>query len=185
MMAPQVESVLLVVRDAHSPRVKSMVEEIGQVARNLEVTDDLRELRHCNLIAAASNNPEPLIHPEHLSSEPVVVCDVAVPADVSLEVPLQRPLVTVMRGGLVKLPRNEDFLIAGLDLEPGYVFACMAETLLMGLEGTTSSVSFGSIKPEGVNWALQAAKKHGFALGKLELSGPSADELKEMKVAHA
>jgi acetylornithine/succinyldiaminopimelate/putrescine aminotransferase/predicted amino acid dehydrogenase len=185
MMAPQVESVLLVVRDAHSPRVKSMVEEIGQVARNLEVTDDLRELRHCNLIAAASNNPEPLIHPEHLSSEPVVVCDVAVPADVSPEVPLQRPLVTVMRGGLVKLPRNEDFLIAGLDLEPGYVFACMAETLLMGLEGTTSSVSFGSIKPEGVNWALQAAKKHGFALGKLELSGPSADELKEMKVAHA
>jgi len=185
MMAPQVESVLLVVRDAHSPRVKSMVEEIGQVARNLEVTDDLRELCHCNLIAAASNNPEPLIHPEHLSSEPVVVCDVAVPADVSPEIPLQRPLVTVMRGGLVKLPRNEDFLIAGLDLEPGYVFACMAETLLMGLEGTINSVSFGSIKPEGVNWALQAAQKHGFALGKLELSGPSADELKEMKVAHA
>src|SRR5205823_6937174 len=86
MMAPQVESVLLVVRDAHSPRVKSMVEEIGQVARNIVVTDDLRELRHCNLIAAASNNPEPLIYPEHLSSEPAVVCDIAVPADVSLEV---------------------------------------------------------------------------------------------------
>ena len=184
IMAPQVESVLLVVRDPDSPRVKSMVEEIGQAARNLEVTDDLRELRHCNLIAAASNNPEPLIHAEHLSQEPVVVCDVAVPADVSPEVPLRRPLVTVMRGGLVKLPRNGDFLIAGLDLEPGYVFACMAETLLMGLEGATSSVSFGSIKPEGVNWALQAAQKHGFALGKLELAG-SSDELKELKVAHA
>jgi acetylornithine/succinyldiaminopimelate/putrescine aminotransferase/predicted amino acid dehydrogenase len=184
MMAPQVESVLLVVRDAHSPRVKSMVEEIGEVARNLVVTSDLRELRHCNLIAAASNNPEPLIHPEHLSPEPTVVCDIAVPADVSPEVPLQRPLTTVMRGGLVKLPRNEDFLIAGLDLEPGYVFACMAETLLMGLEGVTSSVSFGSIKPEGVNWALQAAQKHGFALGKLELAA-SAEDLREMKVAHA
>ena len=114
-----------------------------------------------------------------------MVCDIAVPADVSLEVSLQSPLITVMRGGLVKLPRNEDFLIAGLDLEPGYVFACMAETLLMGLEGATSSVSFGSIKPEGVNWALQAAQKHGFALGKLELATASAEDLGEMKVAHA
>ncbi len=185
MMAPQVESVLLVVRDMHSPRVKSMVDEVSQVARNVQVTSDLRELRQCNLIAAASNNPEPLIYPEHLSSEPTVVCDVAVPADVSPEVSLQCPLATVMRGGLIKLPRNDDFLVAGLDLEPGYVFACMAETLLMGLEGVTSSVSFGSIKPENVNWALQAAQKHGFVLSKLELATASADELREMKVAHA
>ena len=41
-------------------------------------------------------------------------------------------LATVMRGGLVRLPHNADFVIAGLDLEPGYAFACMAETLLMG-----------------------------------------------------
>jgi predicted amino acid dehydrogenase len=145
-------------------------------------------LRKCNLIVAASNNPEPLIHARHLSQDPVVVCDIAVPADVSPDVLVQRPLTTVLRGGLVKLPRNEDFLIAGLDLEPGYVFACMAETLLMGLEGRTDSVSFGAIKPEGVEWALKAAAKHGFALGKLETAGPSiADikDLKEMKVAHA
>jgi len=114
-----------------------------------------------------------------------VVCDIAVPADVSPEVSLQLPLTTVMRGGLIKLPRNDDFLVAGLDLEPGYVFACMAETLLMGLEGVTTSVSFGSIKPENVNWALQAAQKHGFALSKLELATASADELREMRVAHA
>jgi acetylornithine/succinyldiaminopimelate/putrescine aminotransferase/predicted amino acid dehydrogenase len=185
MMAPQVETVVLIVRDLHSPRVKSMVEEIGRVAHNLEVTDDSRELHNCNLIAAASNSPEPLIHARHLSSEPVVVCDIAVPADVSPEVPLERPLATVLRGGLVKLPRNDDFLIAGLDLEPGYVFACMAETLLMGLEGISHSVSFGPIKPEGVNWALEAAQKHGFALGKLELAGASTEGLKELKVAHA
>jgi acetylornithine/succinyldiaminopimelate/putrescine aminotransferase/predicted amino acid dehydrogenase len=185
MMAPEVESVLLLVRDEQSPRVKSMVEEIGQVARNLVVTSDLHELRKCNLIAAASNSPEPLIYPQHLSSEPTIVCDIAVPADVAPEVCLQCPQATVLRGGLIKLPRNDDFLIAGLDLEPGYVFACMGETLLMGLEGVTSSISFGSIKPEGVQWALQAAQKHGFALGKLELAANSSDEIREMKVAHA
>lgn len=184
MMAPQVESTLLVVRDAHSPRVKSMVEEFGRVTSKIEVTDDMQALRKCNLIAAASNSPEPLIFAEHLSDDPVIVCDVAVPADVSPDVALEKPLTTVMRGGVVRLPHNEDFVIAGLDLEPGFAFACMAETLLMGLEGVTESVSFGPIKAEGVNWALEAARKHGFALGKFERVGP-AGGMKDLKVAHA
>lgn len=184
MMAPQVESTLLIVRDQESPRVKSMVEEIGRVAARLEVTDDLHALRNCDLIAAASNNPEPLICAEHLSDRPVVVCDVAVPADVSSDVSLEKPLTTVMRGGLVKLPHNPDFVIAGLDLDPGYAYACMAETLLMGLEGVNEPVSFGPIKPEGVQWGLEAAKKHGFTLGKFERAG-SANGLKDLKVAHA
>jgi len=185
MLAPQVESTLLIVRDAESPRVKSMIEEIVRVTARLEVTDDLNALRKCNLIAAASNSPEPLILAEHLSDGPVVVCDVAVPADVGADVTFERPLTTVMRGGLVRLPRNEDFLIAGLDLEPGFAFACMAETLLMGLEGVTESVSFGPIRTEGVHWALQAARKHGFILGKFERAGAPANGAKDLKVAHA
>jgi acetylornithine/succinyldiaminopimelate/putrescine aminotransferase/predicted amino acid dehydrogenase len=185
MLAPQVASTLLIVRDMKSPRVKSMVEEISPVAGNLEVTDDLFALRKCNVIAAASNSPEPLICAEHLSDGPVVVCDVAVPADVSPDVAVERPRATVIRGGLVKLPRNPDFVIAGIDLEPGYAFACMAETLLMGLEGVHEPVSFGPIKTEGVRWALEAARKHGFALGKFERVGTSANGLKDIKVAHA
>jgi predicted amino acid dehydrogenase len=162
-----------------------MVEEISRVAHKLEVTDDLYALRGCNLIAAASNSPEPLICAEHLSDGPVVVCDVAVPADVSPDVCVERPLTTVMRGGLVKLPHNPDFVIAGLDLEPGYAYACMAETLLMGLEGAKEPVSFGPIKPEGVQWGLEAARKHGFTLGKFERVGPGTNALKDLKVAHA
>ncbi len=160
MMAPQVASTLLIVRDLKSPRVKSMVDEIGRVAGHLEVTDDLLALRKW-------------------------VCDVAVPADVSPDVAVERPLATVIRGGLVKLPRNPDFVIAGIDLEPGYAFACMAETLLMGLEGVNEPVSFGPIKTEGVRWALEAARKHGFALGKFERVGAGANGLKDIKVAHA
>jgi acetylornithine/succinyldiaminopimelate/putrescine aminotransferase/predicted amino acid dehydrogenase len=185
MMAPQVESTILIVRDAKSPRVKTMVEEIGRAAARLEVTDDLYALRKCNLIAAASNSPEPLICAEHLSDGPVIVCDVAVPADVSADVAFEKPQTTVMRGGVVRLPRNEDFVIAGLDLEPGFSFACMAETLLMGLEGVEESISFGPIRTEGVEWALAAAKKHGFALGKFERVGSPVNGIKDLKVAHA
>jgi len=183
MLAPEVASTTLIVRDLQSPRVKSMVEEICSAAGSLEVTDDLHALRGCNLIAAASNSPEPLICAEHLADGPVVVCDVAVPADASPDLGVEKPMATVIRGGLVKLPRNDDFVIAGLDLDPGYAYACMAETLLMGLEGVCEPVSFGPIKPEGVRWALEAARKHGFALGKFERAG--ANGLKDLKVAHA
>ena len=103
----------------------------------------------------------------------------------SADVSFERPLTTVMRGGVIRLPHNPDFVIAGLDLEPGYAFACMAETLLMGLESVTESVSFGPIRTEGVNWALQAAQKHGFALGKFERPGTPPNGIKDLKVAHA
>ena len=115
----------------------------------------------------------------------MIVCDVAVPADVSADVVIEKPLTTVMRGGVVRLPRNEDFVIAGLDLEPGFSFACMAETLLMGLEGVAESISFGPIRTDGVEWALAAAKKHGFALGKFERVGSPMNGIKDLKVAHA
>ena len=58
----------------------------------------------------------------------------------------------------------------------------------MGLEGVTDSVSFGPIKTEGVNWALEAARKHGFALGKFERVSSTtngAKDMKVMKVTHA
>jgi acetylornithine/succinyldiaminopimelate/putrescine aminotransferase/predicted amino acid dehydrogenase len=185
MLAPQVASTILIVRDLESPRVKSMMEELGGAAGGLEVTDDLHALRKCNVVAAASNSPDPLICAEHLADGPVVVCDVAVPADVSPDVAAEKPMATVIRGGLVKLPHNHDFVIAGLDLDPGYAYACMAETLLMGLEGVSEPVSFGPIRPEGVRWALEAAQKHGFALGKFERAGAGTNGLKDLKVAHA
>jgi len=166
MMAPEVAELVLIVRDVNSPRLQSLVEEIKVVAPHAKITviDDLRALRECSLIVSASNTPEPLIQAEHLSQDPVVICDISIPTDVSPGINTARPNATVIHGGIVRLPCNPDFIIGGLPLERGHVYACMAETLLMGLEGIHSHGSYGPVRADGVFRALQMADKHGFEL---------------------
>jgi len=166
MMAPEVAELILVVRDTTSPRLQSVLEQIKTAAPNTKITvvTELTELRYCELIVTASNTAGPLIYPEHLSQNPVVICDISVPTDVSQEVYTQKPNAVIIHGGVVRLPRNKDFIIGGLPLDRGHVYACMAETLLMGLEGVNSHGSFGPVKPEGVSRALAMAEKHGFEL---------------------
>lgn len=167
MMAPDVAELVLIVRDPHSPRLQTVAEQIRAAAPDTKVTVavDLAALKDCSLIVTASNAPEPLIHSEHLGSGPVIICDISVPSDVAPDVKQERPEVVVIHGGVVRLPHNDDFVIAGLPLEKGHVYACMAETLLMGLEGIDQHGSYGPVKPEGVRAALAMAEKHGFELG--------------------
>ncbi len=167
MMAPHVAELVLIVRDTKSPRLQSVVNQIKSAAPDVRITiaEDIGALRSCSLILSASNTTEPLIYPEHLASGAVVICDISLPYDVSETVYTQRPDVMVIRGGVIRLPENEDFIIAGLPLDSGHVYACMAETLLMGLEGITTHGSYGAVTPEGVNRALAMAEKHGFEVG--------------------
>jgi len=174
MMASEVRELVLVVRDGRSPRVKEVVKAVEGIARKLKVTDDLRDLRVCSVIAAASNTPEAMIHAEHLSSDQVVICDISLPSDVANDVSTDRPNAVVIHGGIVRLPENDDFIIGGMDLEPGHVYACLAETLLMGLEETTQHGSFGPVTQEGVEKTLALAHKHGFTLGKIDIERVSA-----------
>jgi predicted amino acid dehydrogenase len=170
MMAGEVAELTLIVRDPASPRLKTLMNEIHRAVPHLPVraVDDLDALRACSLIVAASNAPEPLIYPESLPPGPVVICDISLPSDVAPAVSLERPEALVIHGGLVRLPCNDDFLIAGLPLDAGYVYACMAETLLMGLEGIQSHGSYGPITPSDVEKAMAMAERHGFTLGQLK-----------------
>lgn len=167
MIARYVAELVLIVRDTNSPRLKAIVDQIKSAAPKVRVTcaEGVEGLRTCSLVVAASNTQAPLIYPEHLASGPVVICDISLPYDVAAEVQAERPDVVVIHGGVVRLPCNEDFVIGGLPLKRGHVYACIAETLLMGLEGKSSHGSFGQVRPEGVEQALAMAEKHGFTLG--------------------
>src|SRR5690606_12207908 len=113
---------------------------------------------------------------------PVIICDVALPADTDPSVRERRPDVAVIKGGLVRVPPApaqvargnahtgaRDFLLEGLPLPPDHVFACMAETILMGLTGMTSDYSKGDVRKERVVEMLQLARLHGFELGDLKM----------------
>ncbi|HEX5726805.1 MAG TPA: aminotransferase class III-fold pyridoxal phosphate-dependent enzyme [Longimicrobiaceae bacterium] len=170
MMAGEVAELMLVVRDPSSPRTRAQVEAIRNYApgAKVTVTADLADLRHCQLILSASNAAGSIIFPEHLSPDPVVVCDISLPADVDPSVELVRPDVKVIQGGVVRLPYNDDLRFGGQPLEPGFIYACTAETILMGLEGIREHGSYGAVTPEGVHRFLAVAEKHGFRLGQVQ-----------------
>jgi acetylornithine/succinyldiaminopimelate/putrescine aminotransferase/NADPH:quinone reductase-like Zn-dependent oxidoreductase/predicted amino acid dehydrogenase/acyl carrier protein len=137
--------------------------------RFVYLATDLSALRQCNVVVTASNAAAPILLPEHLAAGPVVVCDLAVPADVAPAVAQQRPDVLVLRGGVIRLPHNLDFTVAGMPLPPGHMFACMAETTLLGAAGCDRHFSFGPIDKTDVQWIMGVARQHGYQLGDVQV----------------
>jgi len=176
MIAPSVRALVLVVRQVGSPKLKPILARLAQAAPHCKVTvvDSLDALTQCQLIVAASNTPEPLIFPQHLNPRAVAICDISLPSDVSPEVLVERPDVLVIRGGIVKLPCNDDFSVAGIQLPRGHALACMSETLLMGLEGLSCNGTVGAVTEESVRRTLGWARKHGFQLGDLGVTAAQA-----------
>jgi acetylornithine/succinyldiaminopimelate/putrescine aminotransferase/predicted amino acid dehydrogenase len=131
----------------------------------VRVATDLAALRACNVILAASNAARPVVLPEHIDpDQPVVICDVAVPRDVDDSVLRARPRAVVLKGGVVRAPLGQTLAIEGMNLPPGEVYGCLAETLLMGLAGIGEDFSYGALDPMRIRHIRDLALLHGFAL---------------------
>jgi len=163
LMARECRYLTLVARN--ESKLESLAEKIlqetGLVCR---VTSDVKKaLRQADIIIAVTSSTEAVIHPEDLKPG-AVVCDVARPRDVSVQVAKVRDDVLVIEGGLVELPGEVDF---GLDFgyPPGIGLACMAETMMLALEGRFEDYTLGrDLTLEQVEETGRLAKKHGFRL---------------------
>jgi predicted amino acid dehydrogenase len=170
LMAPLVGELVLVGRSPASHRLQTVVDLLRRAnpQTTVEVGDSPAALEGCSLIVTATVGAPDLIQPVHLGAGPIVICDMSVPSDVASSVQVERPDATVIPGGIVRLGGNDDFGLRGVALPPGHTFACLAETLLMGLEGITSHLSYGAITAHGVDRAMALADKHGFGLGDID-----------------
>jgi fatty aldehyde-generating acyl-ACP reductase len=141
--------------------VRERVEAQG--AARVLVATDLEPLSRADLVLTVTSAVEAIIEPHHLKVG-AVVCDVARPRDVSRQVVTQRDDVLVIEGGMVQVPGPIDF---GFDFgfPPTKSYACMAETMILALEGRYESYTLGKdIKLEKVTEIAQLAAKHGFRL---------------------
>jgi acetylornithine/succinyldiaminopimelate/putrescine aminotransferase/predicted amino acid dehydrogenase len=170
MMAGEAGGLVLVARTLASRQLQPLVSQLKRSYPDLriEVTDRVDALRKCSFIATATVGAGDLLHPEHLADDPVFICDMSVPSDIAESVATARPDVLIIRGGVVRLGSNDDFAVTGLDLRPGHALACMAETMLMALEGFKVHGSYGAITPDGVQKMMALAEKHGFALADID-----------------
>lgn len=144
--------------------VLALKDELGENAPILTTTD-IQEIRAANLILGASSSSEAMITSEVLGEGPIVICDVALPQDTHESV-LERDDVTVMLGGLVRLPLNPGFTVDGIPVPDGHAYACMSETLLLGLHGISENFSIGPISKTQVKKIGEIARIHGFQFGR-------------------
>jgi predicted amino acid dehydrogenase len=162
ILAPTVRKMVLIGRrESRLAQTQARVEAAG--ASQVRISPHIEDIREARLVLSASSAGRPIIQPQHLK-QGAVVCDVAMPPDVSPRVTEERDDVFVIEGGVVDVPGTVDF---GFDfgLPPGKAYACMAETMTLALEGRYESYSLGEqIRVEQVREMAQLARKHGFKL---------------------
>lgn len=167
LLAPLVGELILVGRVGSSrsnrrlEQVRKRVSAAG--AREVRTSTRIDDIAEADLVLSTTSAVTPVIQPRHLKGN-AVVCDVALPPDVSSSVRRERDDVLVVQGGMVDVPGDVDF---GFDfgLPPGKAYACMAETMVLALDGRDEAYSLGKvIHIEQVREISQLAWKHGFRL---------------------
>ncbi|MFH1452500.1 MAG: shikimate dehydrogenase [Armatimonadota bacterium] len=163
IMAPKVSRITLISRNLQ--KLKKTAESVEKKTKvKPKITTDIDiGLRDADIIIAASASSGGIIKSYHLKPG-TLICDVALPHDVCRTVANERPDVLVIEGGLVEVPGDVDF---GYDFgyPPKIALACMAETMILTLDGRFENYSLGrSLKVEKVELIAHLAKKHGFKL---------------------
>lgn len=166
LLATRVGGLILAGRDRERlQRVAALVRERGGV--NPRVTTDVSEaVRQSQAVVAVTSALESIIDAADLQPG-AVVCDVARPRNVGRAVAEARQDVLVIEGGVVDVPGEVNFRFDfGFPVRTAY--ACMAETMILALEGRYEPFSLGKeLSVERVEEISRLAEKHGFRLSGL------------------
>lgn len=105
-----------------------------------------------------------------------VITDVARPLDLSAEDVAKRPDVLVIESGEIDLPG--DVQMKGIGLPKGVAYACLAETIVLALEGRYETFTVGrDIEWEKVKEIYRLGLKHGMKLAAISgVNGVYTDE---------
>jgi acetylornithine/succinyldiaminopimelate/putrescine aminotransferase/predicted amino acid dehydrogenase len=136
----------------------------------IRISQDPCEVREADVVLCAANAPEPFLDAADFRRG-AVVCDVAVPHNVREAGLAARPDLRYLQGGIVATPNGESLHPgARAFLGEGQLFACMAETALLGLAGMSGHYSYGAISPRQVREIAALAAAHGFRLADFKRS---------------
>lgn len=105
-----------------------------------------------------------------------VITDVARPLDLPPEEVAKRPDVLVIESGEIQLPGEVE--MKNIGLPRGVAYACLAETIVLALEGRFENYTVGrGIEWEKVREIYQLGLKHGMKLAAISgVNGPFSDE---------
>lgn len=144
-------------------RLELLKHELSTATAQVLIETDARQaVRDADIVIAVTSATDTLIEPEDLRPG-AVVCDVARPRNISQAVYERREDVLVIDGGVIAVPgENLDFGL-NFGFPPKHAEACIAETMLLALEGRFECFTLGGdIRVEKVREIARLADKHGF-----------------------
>lgn len=160
-----------------------MVEELERKGCLVITTELSLALPQAQVVVTATSSVEDLVKPAWVAPG-AVICDISKPPNVSPALRELRPDVLVIDGGVVAVPGRPS-LGWNFGLEPGLVYACMAETMMLALEHHYTDMSLGAdLRLENMLYLRRLAAKHGFELAQLRsFDRPLREEEWEQVVA--
>jgi predicted amino acid dehydrogenase len=146
-------------------KLEDIAEKIlREMGLSVRITSDIHSaLKRADVIITVTSSVDSVIDADDLKPG-AVVCDVARPRDVSKEVAEKRNDVLIIEGGVVEVPGDVDFHF-NFGFPPKTSYACMAETMMLALEGRYENFTLGrELTVKQVEEISAIAKKHGFKL---------------------
>ncbi|MBM7625028.1 shikimate dehydrogenase [Sporohalobacter salinus] len=185
LMSDEVNQISLVARD--KSKLKRLAESIksNYQLESVDYSTDIdKVLSKAEIVITVSSAIDNIIEPNKLKPG-AIVCDVARPRDVARQLNKSRDDILVIEGGIVKLPGSVE-LNFDLGLPSGTVYACMAETIILSLEGRYEDYTLGkSVSLPKVKEIQQLADKHGFQLAGLRYFEEKIDQKRFEQVKQA
>lgn len=165
LLAENVRHLTLVARTAE--HLEALQTELRQQYPQLDVhwsTDIPPAVKSADIVVAVSSATGVIVEPEDLKPG-AVVTDVARPRNLSRAVMEKRRDVLVLDGGVIQVPGEQADMGFDFGFPPKMVEACMAETMILALEGRLESFTLGpSIEVERVREIRQLGDRHGFSM---------------------
>lgn len=163
LLAEEVKHITLVAR--HLAPLEEIADELIKKNQcDVLVMDDIHKaLQDADIVITVTSALDFIIEPGDLKPG-AVVCDVARPRNVSKEVSAKRKDVLVIEGGVINVPGNVDFHF-NFGFPPHTSYACMAETMILALEGKYEDFTLGrKLDLNKIGLISDLADKHGFKL---------------------
>lgn len=163
------------------------VDTISLIAKNVERLTELKEFligqKTKTNIVETSTSLEPCVHEADIVifttsaievtsqstigslKKNAIICDIPSPRNISREICLDRKDILVIDGAVIEPPQTVRLGLK-LPIKDGFIFACMAETMILAFEGMTADDFSTGFKPDlnKVDLIKKLAAKHGFEI---------------------
>lgn len=161
----------LVLVAQRADKLLELREEVLKLSPEITVkitTQADEELADTDLIVTATSNTQGQIL-DILKVKPgAVICDCSRPLDVTAEMSALRPDVLVIQSGEVELP-GEVKMDCDIGLPKPAVYACLAETIVLAMEGRFENFSLSkTLSMEKVKEIYRLGMKHGARLSAIQ-----------------